>query len=200
MNKRLSVAMVALLLSACDKPAPVEPAAEETPAPVAQTAAPNPAPATATAPAVTDAPAPNAAIAAPAQAPDVPAAGDRAVDDSIDGALGDHTRYRAFIGQFQKAVADKDAAAVAALVHYPFGATIDGKTVVIKDAKGFVAQYDKIVTPAIAQVIVRQKYSDLMVNYQGVMFGSGEAWINGVCKDNACKVYDVKVMTIQPGA
>ncbi len=194
MNKTLSAAMAVLLLSACNKPAsaPTESAADGTPAsaapaaPAAETSVP------ATAPAE-----PATPPAAPAPAAD--AAGDEAVDASIDSALGDHTRYRAVIEQFQKAVAGKDAAAVAALVQYPFRATVGGKTVVIKDAAGFVARYDEIVTPAIAGAIVKQKYADLFVNYKGVMFGNGEAWVNGICKDNACKSFDVKVVAIQPG-
>ena len=54
-------------------------------------------------------------------------------------------------------------------------------------------------TPAIAETIKRQKYSQLMVNYKGVMFGNGEAWVNGICRDNACKDVDVRVVALQPG-
>lgn len=191
MNKLICATVAAILLSACDKPspAPVAPAADS-PSSTAPTAEPA-APETATA-------APEAA--APASAAATDPAGDKATDDAIDNALGDHVRYRDVIDRFQKAVADKDAKAVAALVHYPFGATIDGKSVVIKDPAGFVAHYDKIVTSPIADAIVKQKYADLFVNYKGVMFGSGQAWLNAICKDNACKAFDVKVVTIQPGA
>ena len=59
-------------------------------------------------------------------------------------------------------------------------------------------QYDKIVTPAIANAITQQKYSELMVNYKGVMFGNGEAWVNGICRDDACKNVDVRVVALQP--
>jgi len=45
--------------------------------------------------------------------------------------------------------------------------------------------------------VKNQKYEDLFVNSHGVMFGSGEVWVNGLCKDNACKTLDVKVITIQ---
>lgn len=196
MNKLLYAMVAATLLSACNKPAPVpaaEPVATDLPsstAPAAEPASPPAAPETATT-ALEAAAAPSAAATDPA--------GDKATDDAIDNNLGDHTRYRDVIDRFQKAVADKDAKAVAALIQYPFGATIDGKTKVIKDSAGFVANYDKILTPPIADVIVKQKYADLFVNYKGVMFGNGEAWINGICKDNACKAFDVKVVTIQSG-
>lgn len=196
MNKLIYAMVAAILLSACNKPAPVAPAAEPAAADAPSSTAPVAEPAPSPVPAETAA-APETAAPAPAAASDP--AGDKANDEAIDSNLGDHTRYRDVIDRFQKAVADKDASAVAALIQYPFGATIDGKTVVIKDPAGFVAHYDKIVTPPIADVIVKQKYADMFVNYKGVMFGNGEAWVNGICRDNACKVFDVKVVTIQPG-
>ena len=92
--------------------------------------------------------------------------------------------------------------AVAALVDYPFEATLDGRKTAIKDRADFVRNYDQIITPAIAGVVKAQKYSELMVNGQGVMFGSGETWINGVCKQGSanCSEFEVKVVTIQPAA
>jgi hypothetical protein len=207
MNRVLSAAVAALLLSACDKPvpapteptapieptAPTTPAASEAPAPAAP-AAPATDPVT---PAATNEP-PGAAAATTVPAAD--AAGDQAVNDRIDNVLGDHAQYQAAVARLQQAVAAGDGAAVAAMVDYPFNATIDGNKTMVKNADAFVAQYDKIVTPAIADAIVRQKYSELMVNAKGVMFGSGEAWLNGICKDQACKAFEVKVVAIQPGA
>ena len=121
-----------------------------------------------------------------------------AVNQAIDEALGDHVRYEAVIRQLQQAVAANDAAAVAALVDYPFAIVRDGQPLKIADAEAFVREYDRIMTPAIAEAIKRQKYSQLMVNYKGVMFGNGEAWVNGICKDDACKEVDVRVVALQP--
>ncbi|WP_334177315.1 hypothetical protein [Pseudoxanthomonas sp.] len=121
-----------------------------------------------------------------------------AVNQTIDDVLGDHARYEAVIRQLQQAVAANDAAAVAALVNYPFATVRDGQPLKIADADAFVREYDRIMTPAIADAIKRQKYSQLMVNYKGVMFGNGEAWVNGICKDDACKDVDVRVVALQP--
>lgn len=183
-----------LLLAACRAPAP------EPIAPAADTAKEKTAAVASAAPSAAPAPsAPTPAVPDPAPAPAQTATDDpTAVNQAIDDMLGDHERYRTVILQFQKAVADKDAATVASLVDYPFTATIDGKQIKIADRQAFVRQYDKIVTPAIASTITQQKYSQLMVNYKGVMFGSGEAWINGICKDGACKKVDVRVVAIQP--
>ena len=192
MNKLLlGTALAAILLGACDKRADapaLEASTSEEPAPEAaapsagDTAAPM-------------APVPEASVASAA------AAADKAIDDAIDTLLGDHVRYRSVINAYQKGVAEHDKDAVAALIDYPFSATIDGKRTSIQNAADFVRNYDKIVTPAIASVIEAQKYSELMVNGKGVMFGSGETWINGICKKGSadCSEFEVKVVAIQPG-
>lgn len=125
------------------------------------------------------------------------AAGAAAVNQRIDQVLGDHTKYEPVIRAFQRAVAAKEAAAVAALVAYPLTVKLGGKSVKIRDAKEFEARYAAIVTPAIAAAIAKQRYGALFVNGQGVMFGNGEAWIGGICKDAACARFDVKVVALQ---
>jgi len=197
MNKLLlGVALASVLLGGCNKPA-------DTPGPEASgTETPAPEAAAGDAPA-TSAPAESPAPASPAPEASVASAetGDKAINDSIDTLLGDHAKYQAAIEAYQKAVAEGDKQAVAALIDYPFFAIIDGKRTSLKNATGFVENYDKIVTPAIAGVIKAQKYSELMVNSKGVMFGSGETWINGVCKKGSadCSEFEVKVVAIQPG-
>lgn len=183
MNKPLlGTALATLLLGACNRPA--ETPVPEAPAPTADAT-------TAAAPVAT-----SAADTAVNAAPD-----DNAVDAAIDKMLGDHTKYQAVINAYQQAVAEGDKEGVAKLIDYPLAATIDGKQTSIKDATNFVQNYDKIITPAIAGVIKAQKYSELMVNGKGVMFGSGETWINGICKKGSadCSEFEVKVVTIQPG-
>lgn len=133
-----------------------------------------------------------AVTTAPADDPD-------AVNQAIDDTLGDHTRYESVIRQLQQAVSEKDVATVASLVDYPFSTVRDGKPLKAANAEEFAREYDRIVTPDIAAAIAGQKYSRLMVNYKGVMFGNGEAWVNGICVDNACKEFNVKVVALQPG-
>ncbi len=177
--KRLIAALAALSLAAC-------------------TPGTSDADASASAAATADA----AADAAPAMAP-VPAVAEvvddpAAVNQAIDEVLGDHVRYETVIRELQQAVTANDEAAVAALVDYPFATVRDGQPLNVADADAFVREYDRIMTPAIAEAIKRQKYSQLMVNYKGVMFGNGEAWVNGICKDDACKDVDVRVVALQP--
>lgn len=193
MNKLLiGTALATLLLGACNKQADTV-AAQTTVAPAA----------TADLPA---APAAEASATPPAAAAAVPAAAaanapvansDADMDKAIDDALGDHATYRKVMEEFQKAVAAKDANAASALVHYPIGVEIAGKNTVLRNAPAFVKEYDRFMTPDIAKAIVDTRYADAFVNYKGLMLGRGEAWINGICKDNACKNVDVKVVTLQ---
>ena len=190
MKIRLLGVSIGLLLCACN-PSKDKEAEATTPAPATIDA-----PATASeAPAASSeatTPVPNATAAAVS-------ATDQAVNDSIDNNLGDHTRYQAVIQQLQAAVAAGDAAKVAALAQYPFSVDIGGKATVLKNEQEFVARYQEFMTADISKAIVDTKYADLFVNYKGVMFGNGQAWINGICKDDQCKAFDVKLVTLQHG-
>ncbi|NOJ92558.1 hypothetical protein HMI51_06395 [Corallococcus coralloides] len=135
--------------------------------------------------------------AAPNVVTGAPDAGTADVNTRIQRILGEPAKYEQVFTAFKKAVAAHDAKEVAALVAYPFAATVGGRKVKLPDAAAFVRHYDVIVTPAIANVITRQRYADLFVNADGVMFGQGEAWLNGICKDDACKDFDVRVIAIQ---
>jgi hypothetical protein len=111
--------------------------------------------------------------------------------------FGDHAKYRAVILSFQKAVVAHDSAAVVELVSYPISVSANARKKIIPNAKAFIANYDAIMTPDIVSAVTKQKYEDLFVNSHGVMFGNGQVWVDGVCKDNSCKTLDVKVITIQ---
>lgn len=125
------------------------------------------------------------------------AAQEKSVNQRIDTLLGNQGRYEQVIRSFQTAVVYADADSAAKLVRYPLRVTIGGKSSMIGSAQEFVRNYDRIVTPAIATVIANQKYDELLVNAQGVMFGSGQVWVNGVCVDVSCRRVDVKVAAIQ---
>lgn len=120
------------------------------------------------------------------------------IDRSIASNIGDPAAFHKVFTALQQAVARHDAASVASLVSYPLA--VDPHTSraqTVRTPKDFVERYDRIMTPHIAEVITKQKYEDLFVNYQGAMFGQGEVWISGICQDNACKTIDIRVKTIQ---
>lgn len=157
--------------------------------PAASTAAPAP---------PLDPPAPMSDTSAAAAEDATQVRSEAAIDTAIDRTLGDHAQYRTVFRQLQQAVAGNDRAAVAALIDYPFTARIDGKAVTLRDRDAFVREYERILTPAIAAAITSQRYAELMVSQRGVMFGSGQAWLNGICRDNACARAEVRVVAIQP--
>ncbi|QNI37901.1 hypothetical protein [Edaphobacter albus] len=120
------------------------------------------------------------------------------IDKSITDNIGDAAKFQTFFASLKQAVEKHDAAAVAAMVSYPI--TVNPRTkaaMTIRTPQSFITQYDKIMTPHIAEVITKQKYEDLFVNYQGAMLGSGEVWITGICKDKTCKQSEIKIRTIQ---
>lgn len=125
---------------------------------------------------------------------------DADTDAAVESALGDHTAYRTAFDAIQKAVADGDKAGFAAWVSYPIDLTAGGKEMTIKDAKHFEEHYDAILTDEIKDTITGQKWQDLFVNYQGIMFGNGQVWINGICKDDKCAEFDARIITIQSTA
>jgi hypothetical protein len=120
-----------------------------------------------------------------------------ALDKSIDLSVGDHIKVHDILTRLQQAVAKHDAAAVAALVHYPIKVNPGKKPFTIKNEKAFIKDYDRIITPDISAAIFKQKYENLFVNSQGAMIGDGEAWITGFCRDKSCKQSDIKIGTIQ---
>lgn len=122
---------------------------------------------------------------------------DADTDAAIDGVLMDHAPFRTAFDAIQKAVTDGDKAAFASWVSYPIDLTVADKPMTIKDAKHFEEHYDAILTQEIKDVITSQKWSALFANYQGVMFGNGQLWLSGICKDEKCAEFDVKIITIQ---
>lgn len=120
-----------------------------------------------------------------------------ALDKSIDLSVGDHVKVHELLTQLQAAVAKHNAAAVAALVHYPIKVNPGNKPFTVKNEKAFTKDYDRIITQDIQAAIFKQKYESLFVNSQGAMIGDGEVWITGFCRDKTCKQSDIKIGTIQ---
>jgi hypothetical protein len=119
------------------------------------------------------------------------------VNARIDRVLGNHARYQTTIDAFQQSVAAGQKEDVAAFVRYPIRVSVNGKTATINSADAFIKSYDAIMTPGIVGAIKAQKYEDLFVNSQGVMFGNGQVWLDGICLDRKCRQSVVMVVTLQ---
>jgi hypothetical protein len=119
------------------------------------------------------------------------------LNKSIDLSVGDHVKVQQLLTNLQRSVASHNAAAVAALVHYPIKVNPGKKPFTVKNEKAFIKNYDGIITHDIQDAILKQKYENLFVNSQGAMIGGGEVWITGFCRDKTCKQSDIKIGTIQ---
>jgi hypothetical protein len=119
------------------------------------------------------------------------------LNKSIDLSVGDHVKVQQLLTHLQQSVASHNAAAVAALVHYPIKVNPGKKPFVVKNEKAFIKDYDDIITHDIQDAIFKQKYENLFVNSQGAMIGGGEVWITSFCRDKTCKQSDIKIGTIQ---
>jgi hypothetical protein len=121
-----------------------------------------------------------------------------AINQSIASNIGDPAKFRIVMTSLQQAVAKHDSNAVAALVSYPITINPGTRTPMrIRTPDAFVTSYDKIITLHIADVVKKQRYEDLFVNAQGAMFGNGEVWITGICRDKTCSQTDIRIRTIQ---
>ena len=119
------------------------------------------------------------------------------LNKSIDLSVGDHVKVQQLLTHLQQSVASHNAAAVAALVHYPIKVNPGKKPFTVKNEKAFIKNYDGIITHDIQDAIFKQKYENLFVNSQGAMIGDGEVCITGFCRDKSCKQSDIKIGTIQ---
>jgi hypothetical protein len=125
------------------------------------------------------------------------AASETEVNARIAQVLGNAPIYETMVKTFQHAVAAGHKEDVAAFVRYPIRVVIDGRKTTIRSARDFVQHYEAIMTPDIVAAVTAQKYGDLLINSQGIMFGNGEVWINGICHDRRCSVSVPEVITIQ---
>lgn len=119
------------------------------------------------------------------------------VDDAVTTDLGDPAPYHVAFDAIHDAVAKDDAAGVAEWVSYPITVNVGGKALTIDDAAQFEAEYAAIITGDIKDAILAQTWETLFVNADGIMYGNGQVWLNGICKDEACAQFDVKIITIQ---
>ncbi len=119
------------------------------------------------------------------------------VNSRIDMVLGDHAPYRAAFDKLQHATLMLDASAFAELVSYPITVKVEGEELTIQDEEAFAEAFSRILTLNVATAIHQQAWEDLFVSDQGVMFGDGQVWLNGICVDETCSNFDVRVVAIQ---
>jgi hypothetical protein len=65
---------------------------------------------------------------------------------------------------------------VASVISYPFD---KGK---IKNEETFKSKYDLYFTVKVKKALQQQNFNQIFLNYQGVMIGNGEIWLNEINK------------------
>jgi hypothetical protein len=117
-----------------------------------------------------------AALSQPAYAQSV-----GAVNAHIDSLLKvDHAGFLAAFKFLQLNIADGTKIGQE-FDEYPVTITVDGKERIFATYEDLLAVYDQIITPAVIKVVKQQKYKDLKVSSKGIMFGSGQLWVNAFC-------------------
>ncbi len=108
-------------------------------------------------------------------------------------------QVKPFLAAIQNTVARNDSKALAQMIRFPVRLNRPaGRSATIRNSREFMAHYPKFVTDNWRKAVLRQKYEDLFVNWQGVMIGRGEIWFSGVCKDKSCSRSELKIIAISP--
>jgi hypothetical protein len=96
-----------------------------------------------------------------------------------------------FLHQLQVAVATDNRAQVVSMVRLPINIEIAGKQTRLRYQSELLKYYDVAFDPKVKGFIAKQKFEDLFCNWQGVMIGRGEIWINSVGKPSRLKIITI---------
>lgn len=97
-----------------------------------------------------------------------------------------------FVSKIQSYIANDNKEKLAEEIKYPINVKINGKVTKIQDKDELIKNYDKIFYEEYKQKISKTSTKYLFVNYQGIMVGVGELWINDVISTGS----DSKLMVI----
>jgi hypothetical protein len=115
------------------------------------------------------------------------------VDTRIDTVLKDHVPYEAAYVDIRAALASNNPDALAEYMQFGTPFLLNGKHVTLKDAAEFKTRIGEFFNDKVKKAVEAQTYEALFVNADGVMFGVGQLWLDGICRDEACTAFDVKI-------
>jgi len=118
------------------------------------------------------------------------------VDQRIDDVLGPHETYANAIERIQEALRDRDIEKLAGYIGYGEAIKVNGADVVVNDQEQLTGEFDSLFNQKVIDAVTGQAYETLFVNQDGIMFGNGELWLNGVCDDEACQFPFVTIIAI----
>ena len=91
--------------------------------------------------------------------------------------LNEKESFLTFFPLLTKAAQSSDPKKLAPFIHFPL--KVNGiKTYEIKNQKDFEDKFKLIFSQKLLSVLVEQKMDKLFCQYQGIMYGNGEIWVN----------------------
>jgi hypothetical protein len=111
---------------------------------------------------------------------------------------GTDAALEAFVIALKGAVAKNDKSWMGDRIFYPLQVRVSDKsTLVIKNKSQWLSLYPKIFTPSFKERISLTFSHNLFNNYQGVMVGDGQLWINNA-KDGTEERPNFQIISINP--
>lgn len=109
---------------------------------------------------------------------------------------GTTNQVEQFAKQVKVAIVSGDKEWLSQNVFFPIKTSLAGKKqITISNQKQFIANFDRIFHTAFVEKAKSFEYFDLFSNYQGVMMGAGEIWINSIT-ESASKHSNYKITGI----
>jgi hypothetical protein len=101
-----------------------------------------------------------------------------------------------FLGKFQRALQVNDRRTISQMVSYSINVNAAGKCKAIGGTTAFLRYFDQIFDSKLRDLVLDQKPENLIINSRGVGLELGAVWFAGICKDNECNSYDIRIITI----
>ena len=106
------------------------------------------------------------------------------------------SEVQVFLDKFKQAIRTDDKDSIARMVSYSINVNASGKCKAIGGVTAFNRYFEKIFSPELQEHILKQKQDDLIITSRGVGFDRGAIWFAGICTNESCSSYDIKIITI----
>ena len=111
---------------------------------------------------------------------------DEVIATQIEEMHGDLTGFNDAFGIVTTAMAEGDLQRLAAFADYPLLVHNGDNTYNVESGDDFVDNIQDYVTDETQQIVANQRYDQLFVNGDGVMFGDGAMWMARACDNDDC--------------
>jgi hypothetical protein len=112
--------------------------------------------------------------------------------------VGSDAALEGFVVMLKSALVKNDKSWLGDRIFYPLKVRVSEKSsIIVKNKSQFLLMYDKIFTPALKEKISMTFSYNLFNNYQGVMIGDGQLWINNALNGTEAKP-QFQIIAINP--